>query len=80
MRRVLLLPIAVAAVLVAGCGGGQQSEGSGAAQEEGGQAGGRETTADMEGERSQVSRFQEPVYGSSFVSPLAEIFGDDSMG
>ena len=34
----------------------------------------------MEGELSQVSRFQEPVFGTSFVSPLAEIFGDVSFG
>ena len=71
----------VLAALVIGCGGGEQQPGGGAAPEEGGQAGGGgETTAIMDGELNQVSRFQEPVIGTSYVSPLAEIFGDVSIG
>ena len=71
--------------MIAGCGGGgeQQSEGGGGGQAEGGSEGGSaggETTAAMEGELKQVSRFQEPVFGTSFVNPLAEIFGDVSIG
>ena len=70
----------VLAALVIGCGGGEQP-GGGAAPEEGGQAGGGgETTATMDGELNRVSRFQEPVIGTSYVSPLAEIFGDVSIG
>ena len=94
IRRVsLLLSVAFAAALIAGCGGGGQQSGGGGeggnqassgqdagGGETGGSAGGGETTAAMEGELSQVSRFQEPVYGTSFVSPLAEIFGDVSIG
>lgn len=87
MIRKASLPflVAVAAALIAGCGGvEQQSGGEGGGQAEGGgdsgASAGGETTAATEGELSQVSRFQEPVYGTSFVSPLAEIFGDVSIG
>ena len=91
MLRKASLPflVAVAAALIAGCGGGQQSEGGGggdnAAQQEGGQegggqAGGEETTGGMEG--GQLNRVEagNPIVGTSYVSPLVEVFGDVRIG
>ena len=83
IRKTLMVLLVVAvAALVAGCGGGSQQGGRGSQESEpeqgqagGASEGGGETTAAMEGELSQVARFQEPVFGTSFVSSLAEFFG-----
>jgi hypothetical protein len=96
IRRALLLCLVLAvAGAVAGCGGqgasdegsanGGASDGAGEqAQAEGGEAAGEagEEAGSEEGGGEELSRVDasSPVYGSSYVSPLVEIFGDVRIG
>jgi hypothetical protein len=90
IRRALLLGLVLAvAGAISGCGGqaadeGNSEGGAEQAQAEGGETSGEagEEAGSEEGSGGELTRVDvsSPVQGSSYVSPLVEIFGDVWIG
>lgn len=82
---VVLLAVIAAALIVAGCGGSEDKGGAPGEQEDtgsgsAGEAKGGETTGGAEGGQLTAVIPGEVVYGTSYVSPLVELFGDVYIG
>lgn len=77
----------MAALVVAGCGGSEDKGGAPGEQEDtgpgsgsAGEAKGGDTTGGVEGGQLTAVIPGEAVYGTSYVSPLVELFGDVYIG